>query len=107
MEKGGRLTLRARADGDRVRFEVEDTGTGIDPAVRPRIFEPLFTTKEPGRGTGLGLPIVRDVVTAHGGTVEVDSEPGQGSRFAVLLPGGLGEPAPPEAAARPSAARQA
>jgi signal transduction histidine kinase len=98
MEKGGRLTLRARWDGNRIRFAVEDTGIGIDPAVRPRIFEPLFTTKEPGRGTGLGLPIVRDVVLAHGGTVEVHSEPGQGARFEVSLPGGL-EPAPPEARA--------
>lgn len=93
MEKGGRLTLRARRDGDRIRFEVEDTGTGIDPAVRPRIFEPLFTTKEPGRGTGLGLPIVRDVVAAHGGTVDVHSEPGQGARFVVILPAGLTAPA--------------
>ncbi|MBX7187527.1 MAG: HAMP domain-containing histidine kinase [Vicinamibacteria bacterium] len=91
MTQGGRLTLRARADHGRIRFEVEDTGTGIDPALRSRIFEPLFTTKEPGRGTGLGLPIVRDVVLAHGGTVEVHSEPGQGARFEVTLPGGLGE----------------
>lgn len=94
MEQGGRLTLRARPDGDRVRFEVEDTGTGIDPAVRSRIFEPLFTTKEPGRGTGLGLPIVRDVVMAHGGTVDVHSEPGQGARFEVTLPGGPSPAAP-------------
>jgi signal transduction histidine kinase len=91
MERGGRITLRARPEGDRVRFEVEDTGAGIDPAIRARIFEPLFTTKEPGRGTGLGLPIVRDVVTAHGGTVEFHSDHGQGARFAVLLPGGLTE----------------
>ncbi|MEO8502008.1 MAG: HAMP domain-containing sensor histidine kinase [Vicinamibacteria bacterium] len=90
MERGGRLTLRAHSDGKTTRFEVEDTGSGITPAVRTRIFEPLFTTKEPGRGTGLGLPIVRDIVTAHGGAVEVHSEAGQGTRFVVLLPSGLG-----------------
>lgn len=90
MDGGGRLTLRARPDGENVRFEVQDTGTGIPPSVRPRIFDPLFTTKDPGRGTGLGLPIVRDVVAAHGGRVEVRSEPGEGSCFAVILPAGLG-----------------
>jgi signal transduction histidine kinase len=88
MERGGRLTLRAAKEGELVRFEVEDTGAGIAPAIKPRIFDPLFTTKEPGRGTGLGLPIVRDVVVAHGGTVEVLSEEGQGARFIVRLPGG-------------------
>lgn len=103
MDRGGRLTLRAREEGGRIRFEVEDTGTGIAPSVKPRIFDPLFTTKEPGRGTGLGLPIVRDVVTAHGGTVEVHSEQGHGARFVVSLPAGLededaaggNEPPPP------------
>ena len=107
MEKGGRLTLRARQDGARIRFEVQDTGTGIEPSVRARIFEPLFTTKEPGRGTGLGLPIVRDVVLGHGGTVEVHSEPGHGARFEVILPGGLSEAMPEGASAEPPPARLA
>lgn len=91
MSEGGRLTLRARPGDGVVRLEVEDTGTGIAAAVKPRIFDPLFTTKEPGRGTGLGLPIVRDVVVAHGGSVEVHSEEGAGARFIVTLP--TGEPA--------------
>jgi two-component system NtrC family sensor kinase len=91
MARGGRLTLRARMSEGGVRFEVEDTGTGIAPEVKPRIFDPLFTTKAPGRGTGLGLPIVRDVVHAHGGTVEVHSEEGEGARFVVVLPPGLVE----------------
>ncbi|MEO5763228.1 MAG: ATP-binding protein [Vicinamibacteria bacterium] len=86
MSQGGRLTLRALQIDGTIRFEVEDTGSGIAATVKPRIFDPLFTTKEPGRGTGLGLPIVRDVVVAHGGTVEVQSEEGQGSRFIVSLP---------------------
>lgn len=86
MNRGGRLSLRARREEGHVRFEVEDTGAGIAPSVKPRIFDPLFTTKEPGRGTGLGLPIVRDVVLAHGGSVEVDSKEGEGARFVVLVP---------------------
>lgn len=94
MERGGRLTLRARRTADVIRFEVEDTGTGIAAAIRSRIFDPLFTTKEPGRGTGLGLPIVRDVVVAHGGAVDVDSREGAGARFIVTLPVGLPAAAP-------------
>ncbi|MEO8359103.1 MAG: ATP-binding protein [Vicinamibacteria bacterium] len=86
MSEGGRLTLRAEQVEEAIRFEVEDTGSGIAASVKPRIFDPLFTTKEPGRGTGLGLPIVRDVVVAHGGTVEVQSEEGHGARFIVSLP---------------------
>jgi signal transduction histidine kinase len=102
MTQGGRLSLRARQEGEEIRFEVEDTGAGIAPSVKPRIFDPLFTTKEPGRGTGLGLPIVRDVVTAHGGMVEVHSEQGHGARFVVRLPAGVGRaggdsPSPPDA----------
>lgn len=89
--RGGRITLRACGVGAAIRFEVEDTGEGIAPAVKPRIFDPLFTTKQPGHGTGLGLPIVRDVVHAHRGTVEVHSELGRGARFIIVLPG---EPAP-------------
>ena len=99
-DRGGRITLRARGEGAAVRFEVEDTGAGIAAAVKPRIFDPLFTTKAPGYGTGLGLPIVRDVVMAHGGSVEVDSEEGRGARFAIVLPSRSAEPAgasPPSA----------
>jgi signal transduction histidine kinase len=84
---GGRITIRTRAISDsRVRIDVEDNGSGIDPVIRGKIFEPFFTTKEVGHGTGLGLAITYGVVTRHRGTIEVQSEPGKGSRFSVELP---------------------
>jgi signal transduction histidine kinase/CheY-like chemotaxis protein len=65
---------------------ISDTGAGIAPAVRERIFEPFFTTKPRGAGSGLGLSIARDVVEQAGGRIEVDSEPGRGTSFEVVLP---------------------
>ena len=86
MPDGGRLTLTARRDGSGVSFAVVDSGGGIAPEDLPRVFEPLFTTKPRGRGTGLGLPIAREIVLAHGGTVRLESRPGQGTRAIVELP---------------------
>jgi signal transduction histidine kinase len=68
-----------------VALTVSDSGVGIDATTRLRIFDPFFTTKGL-RGTGLGLSVVHGVVTAHGGRIDVQSAPGQGSRFTVLLP---------------------
>jgi PAS domain S-box-containing protein len=80
-----RLTARVLGS-DRVAVEVSDSGAGITPAVLPHIFEPFFTTKGPGVGTGLGLSICRSIVEGLGGVIEVQSEPGRGSTFRVILP---------------------
>jgi PAS domain S-box-containing protein len=73
--------------GAYVRLTVSDTGHGIDPQVIRQIFDPYFTTKEKDKGTGLGLAVVHGIVKAHGGTIKVFSEVGQGTTFQVLLPG--------------------
>lgn len=77
--------------GPCVVFEVRDTGTGIPLAVRDRIFEPFFTTKEFGKGTGLGLSTTIGIVKSHRGSIEVESQPGEGTLFRVLLPARLGD----------------
>lgn len=92
MPDGGTLTIRTRrvaeaADGlCRLAVDILDTGHGIPHDMREQIFQPFFTTKRAGRGTGLGLAIALETIRAHGGAIEVDSEPGKGSRFTVLLP---------------------
>ena len=80
--------------GPAIGLRVSDTGTGIAPQQMPMLFDPFFTTKEPGRGTGLGLAISRTIVESMGGRIAVESTPGQGAAFTVLLPS-LGHP--PEA----------
>src|SRR5437016_7041681 len=83
-----RLTLTTRYDPGRpgVVLEVADTGPGIPPALQARLFEPFFTTKPPGVGTGLGLPLCRGIIEEHGGSISVESQPGQGTVFRVALP---------------------
>ena len=87
---GSRSRLGSR--GDEVILEVADDGCGIPAEILPRIFDPFFTTKPVGQGTGLGLAISHGIVVDHGGRIEVESTPGRGSRFRVILPvGGKGQ----------------
>jgi signal transduction histidine kinase len=86
-ESDGKVIVRTSKNGsDAVRIEVADNGSGIPPHVRARIFDPFFTTKDIGKGTGLGLSISYGIVQDHGGRIEVDSELGKGTTFAVTLP---------------------
>ena len=92
MPSGGTLTLSTGTiGGGQVFVRVSDTGTGMPPEVVERIFEPFFTTKDEA-GTGLGLSMVFGMIQAHGGVVQVDSQPGLGSVFTVLLPSVLNGP---------------
>jgi len=84
MPGGGSITARTFAIDNDVRIEIRDSGPGIDAAVHARLFEPFFTTKHDG--TGLGLSICRSLVHANGGTIEVESEPGRGAQFTIVLP---------------------
>ena len=93
MPGGGVIGIAARRDGNATRIEVSDTGTGIPAELLPRLFEPWITTKPVGKGTGLGLSIARDVIAAHGGSIGVESPPGSGATFTIILPGKPGEPA--------------
>ncbi len=72
--------------GPYVKLQVKDTGPGIDPDILPHIFEPYFTTKEVGQGSGLGLAAVLGIVKSHGGEIVVDSIPGQGTSFTIYFP---------------------
>ncbi len=83
---GGCIRVSTSADATCVQLLVEDHGSGMSEAVVEQIFLPFYTTKEVGQGTGLGLSVVHGIVSAHGGTVEVDSAPGKGARFCVRLP---------------------
>lgn len=85
MSPGGVLTLRAFPQEDANVFVLEDTGEGMSPEVLAHIFEPFYSSSKAG-GTGLGMLIVKNVVEAHGGTVEVESEPGRGTRVLLSIP---------------------
>jgi len=95
MPRGGRLTLSTRAlAGGGVELAVEDTGEGMPPEVVARAMEPFFTTKPAGKGTGLGLSIVYGTVKAHGGSVDIQSTPGEGTRIALRFPPPVRPPDP-------------
>lgn len=86
MPDGGVLEVATRGSGDRVMLTVRDDGIGMSEEILEKIFVPFFTTKDVDEGTGLGLPVVHGIVTSHGGTIRVQSAPGQGARFDIELP---------------------
>jgi PAS domain S-box-containing protein len=97
MPKGGTLrisTERVIREGDNgeltarpyALISISDTGTGMDDAALDHVFEPFYTTKEPGKGTGLGLAIAYGIIKKHGGTINVESRTGKGTRFMIYLP---------------------
>jgi len=85
-EKKGKVTVSTRRDGDQVVIEIGDTGPGVPSDVLPRIFEPFFSTKGPGKGYGLGLAISLTLAESLGGGISVESRSGEGSRFRLWLP---------------------
>jgi hypothetical protein len=88
MESGGLLKIKTHVTENGNYFEMEfiDNGPGIDPEIKDKIFEPFFTTKAEGIGTGLGLPIVKDIIEQHKGYIKIKSQPGQGTRVIVGIP---------------------
>lgn len=86
MDGGGQLTVHSYFTREHVRVEVADTGQGIAPENLNRIYDPFFTTKGAKKGTGLGLSVTYGIVQEHGGTIEVDSQVGRGTRFALEFP---------------------
>jgi signal transduction histidine kinase len=86
MQDGGTLTITTRGGDDAVMIEVADTGTGMSQDILEQLFNPFFTTKDVGEGTGLGLSVVHGIVNAQGGEIHVDTVVGEGSKFTVQLP---------------------
>ncbi len=86
IEGHGTITLCTGTAAQAVWIDISDTGAGMAPEIQQRIFEPFYTTKPVGQGTGLGLSITWDIVKRHGGSLEVQSSPGQGTRFRITLP---------------------
>jgi len=87
MDGKGKLTIKSEKTNDyHAKITVSDTGKGIDKSFLPHIFEPFFTTKDAGHGTGLGLSIIYGILKNHNGSIHVESDPGKGTTFSILLP---------------------
>jgi signal transduction histidine kinase len=86
MTERGKIFLSTHQEGEEVVLVVRDTGHGMTPDVRAKLFQPFFSTRQLGEGTGMGLAVVHGIVSAHGGRIEVESQPGQGTTFTIRLP---------------------
>jgi signal transduction histidine kinase len=88
MSEGGELTIKSyhMSDNDFVEIEISDTGTGITKEDLSKVFDPFFSTKEAGKGVGLGLSIVYGIVNEHRGSIDVKSTMGKGTTFTIKLP---------------------
>jgi signal transduction histidine kinase len=86
IERQGVIRIRTRHEGNEVVVRISDTGHGMTPETRARLFTPFFTTKPRGQGTGLGLSVSQSIIARHQGRIEVESEPGKGTTFTVSLP---------------------
>jgi len=94
----GRIRVKTRTDGDQVTVSISDTGCGIPEAIRSRVFEQFFTTKEVGQGTGQGLALARSIVVEkHGGRITFEPNPPRGTTFVVSVPTGLPDRVLPDA----------
>jgi signal transduction histidine kinase len=79
------VTLTTKKDNGKIEVKVKDNGNGIPDSIKEKIFQPFFTTKPAGQGTGLGLSLAYDIVKAHGGDIRVDTREGEGSEFIIEL----------------------
>jgi two-component system, NtrC family, sensor kinase len=87
MPNGGRLLIETAMSFDqKIVIRVSDTGQGIEPSHLEKLFQPMFTTKDIGQGTGLGLTICQAIIKEHGGEIEVESTVGEGTTFSIVLP---------------------
>jgi CheY-like chemotaxis protein len=96
LRNTGTLIVSARCEGNHVRISFADNGLGLTPEVESKLFQPFFTTKEAGEGTGLGLSLSLGIIKEHGGTIKAEGEPGKGSTFTIELPVVQCEPDPVE-----------
>jgi len=99
----GVVEIEVGTEGDQAFLAVKDDETGMTPEVEARCFDLFFTTKEIGEGTGLGLAVVHNIVTNHGGRIDLETAPGKGTTFRVWLPREREAPEPPSSSPRPAA----
>jgi len=86
MPNGGKIIIQTKTSDNFVSLIVKDTGMGMEENIMKQIFLPFFTTKDVGKGTGLGLAVVHGIITSHGGSIKVDSKVGHGTIFEIQLP---------------------